>query len=141
MKRIPWLSSALLLVAYSSFSWFLYQATATWIVWLISLGFALTQALLLTAFSKGLRFFVKGWLKSDIGYFSIISIGAFSIAAVLVWIHVFEYVLMLIAAEVLARVDLQNSGFNQWQALGVLTSISILGLSVGYVAQELPLEI
>ncbi|MBD2460377.1 hypothetical protein H6G89_04905 [Oscillatoria sp. FACHB-1407] len=137
MKRIPWLSLSLLLIAYSSFSWFLYQSTATWIVWLIALSFALTQALLLTAFLQGFRFFVKGWLKSDIGYFSVISIGAFSIAAILVWIHVFEYVLLLIAAEVLARMDLQNAGFNQWQALGVLTLVSISGLSVGYTAQEL----
>lgn len=141
MKRIPWFSLALLLVAYSSFSWFLYHSTATWIVWLIALGFALSQALLLTAFSKGFRFFVGKWLKSDIGYFSVISIGAFSIAAVLVWIHVFEYVLMLIAAEILARVDLQNAGFNQWQTLGMLTSVSILGLSVGYTAQALPLAL
>ncbi|MDX2213112.1 MAG: hypothetical protein SFY66_07470 [Oculatellaceae cyanobacterium bins.114] len=137
MKRIPWFSLSLLLIAYSSFSWLLYQSTATWLVWVIALSFALTQALLLTAFLQGFRFFVRSWLKSDIGYFSVIALSAFSIAGVLVWIHVFEYVLMLVAAEILARMDLQNAGFNQWQALGLLTLASILGLSVGYTAQEL----
>lgn len=134
--RIPWLSLLLLLAAYTSLSWYLYRSTETWLVWLAALGFALLQSLLLTTLAEGFRRFLSNWLKSDIGYFSMVALGAFSVVVVLVWIHVFEYVLMLVGAEVLARLDLQMANFNQWQALGILTLISIVGLSVGWTASQ-----
>jgi len=98
--------------------------------------FALAQALLLTALSRGLRSAIRGWLKSDIGYFSVVLIGAFSIALVLVWFNVFEYILLVMATEVLARFDLQTIGLNRWQSLVVLTIVSLLGLSIGWVADQ-----
>jgi hypothetical protein len=118
-------------MSYSCFSWFLYQLTATWIVWLALLIFALLQALLFTTFSEGFKNFISGWLSSDIGYFSVIAIGAFSITWILVWFHVFEYVAMVVGAEILARLDLQSIGCNKWQALALLTSASVLGLLIG----------
>lgn len=128
------LSTLLLLGAYIMLSWFLYQTTAPWIVWVLALLFAIFQASLLTTLSEGLRRFISKWLKSDIGYFSIIALGAFSITVVLVWFHVFEYFLMVVGAELLARLDLQNVGLNRWQSLGVLTITSVVGLSVGLIA-------
>jgi hypothetical protein len=110
--------------------------TETWIVWLFALGFALVQALLFTTFAEGFRRFISNWLRSDIGYFSIIALGAFSITLILVWFHVFEYVAMVVGAEILARLDLQNVGCNKWQSLGLLTSVSILGLFLGGVVSH-----
>jgi hypothetical protein len=118
-------------------SWFLYQTTAPWIVWVLALVFAIVQASLLTTLSEGLRRFISKWLKSDIGYFSIIALGAFSITIILVWFHVFEYFLMVVGAELLVRLDLQNAGLNRWQSLGVLTITSVVGLSVGLIASYL----
>jgi hypothetical protein len=134
VKRIPWISLLLLLASYTTFSWFLYDATATWTVWLAALLFALGQALLLTTFSSGFRFFMGNWLKSDIGYFSIVLLGALSLAFILVWSHVFEYLLVVIGSEVLSRLELQRSRFNNWQSLGILTVVSIAGLSIGWTA-------
>lgn len=101
--------------------------------------FALTQALLLTALSQGLRAYIQAWLNSDIGYFSMVLVSAFSIALVLVWFNVFEYILMVLATEILARFDLQTAGLNRWQSLIVLTIVSLLGLSIGWVADRSPL--
>lgn len=136
-KTFPVGSLILLLAAYSTFSWFLYRITAPTTVWVAAVGFALTQALLLTAFSKGFKAFINKWLKSDIGYFSIVALGAFSITVFLLWLHIFEYFLMIGAAEILARLDLQTAGLNQWQALLVLTLIAALGLAVGFSASHI----
>ena len=133
----PVFSTILLLVTYIMLSWFLYQTTAPWLVWVLALVFAIVQASLLTTLSEGLRRFISNWLKSDIGYFSIIALGAFSITIILVWFHVFEYFLMVVGAELLARLDLQNAGLNRWQSLGVLTITSIVGLSVGLIVSYL----
>jgi len=135
-KRSLLLSLLLLLGAYSSFSWFLYRVTAPITVWVFVILFALIQALLLTALSKGLRKFIRQWLSSDLGYFSIVMILAVSITLALVWYQVFEYVVLMLGTEILARLDLQNAGLNQWQALFVLTLVSVLGLAVGWSARE-----
>lgn len=130
-----WVSLTLLLSAYTSFSWFLYHNTQNWIVWLLALVFALAQALLLTAWSRGLRRFLRRWLQSSLGYFALVLLSAMSVAVILVWYHVFEYILVVVAAEILARLDLQQSRLGRWQSLGVLTVVSITGLAVGWTAE------
>lgn len=98
--------------------------------------FALAEALLLTTLSRGFRGAIRGWLKSDIGYFSVVLIGAFSIALILLWFHVFEYIILVLAAEILARLDLQTAGLNRWQSLAVLTIVSLLGLAMGWIVDQ-----
>ncbi len=136
MKKFPVVSLLLLLSAYGTFSWFLYQSTAPWIVWLVVTTIALTEALLLTTLSQGLRAAIRSWLKSDVGYFSVVLIGAFSSVLVLVWNHVFEYIFLILAAEMLARLDLQMAGLNRWQSLVVLSIVSLSGLVIGWVVNR-----
>lgn len=137
IKRIPWLSFGLLLLAYSTFSWFLYSLTVSWVVWALVIAFALVQALLLTAFADSFRTVIDNWLRSDLGYFASVVIGALFVAFAFVWIRVFSYVLVLVAAEMLARLDLQNAGFNRVQSLLLLTLVSLVGLALGQVANRL----
>lgn len=138
MRPKRWLFVSLLLVlgAYSSFSWFLFSITAPRLVWVAVIAFSLLEALLLTALSKGLRRFIKKWLRSDLGYFSVVIVAAFSITVALVWYNVFEYFVLVAGSEVLARLDLQNAGFSPWQAFFVLTFVTLVGLAVGWSAYE-----
>jgi hypothetical protein len=136
-KLLPWLSLSLLLAAYSTFSWYVYHLTVTWVVWLSVVSFALIQAMLLTTFAQGFKSFVGRWLSSDTGYFTTVIGLAFLATTVLVWIHIFGYLITVIAAEVLARLDLQNRGFNQAQTLSLLTLVSLSGLGLGWVASYL----
>lgn len=138
--RFPLISLLFLLLAYAAFSWFLYNETTPRIVWVGAMLFALAQALLLTTFASGLRLFLRRWLFSDVGYFTVIFVGAMSIAFILVWYHIFEHVMLLISAEILSRLDLQNAGFNNWQALGVLTTVSVSGLILGWMAHYMVLH-
>lgn len=138
MKQFPWLSLAILFAAYTTFSWFLTHTTVSWLSWAIVLTFTLLQALLLTTLFDGLRRFLDRWLKSDVGYFTLIMMGSLSLTAALVWFKVFGYFLVLVAAEVLARLDLQDRRFNRVQSLFVLTIVSLAGLAAGWTTSQTP---
>jgi hypothetical protein len=134
VRKFPWLSLAILLAAYATFSAFLTRSTITWLAWGIVLTFTLLQALLLTTLFDGLKILIARWLKSDIGYFTLIMLFSLGMTVVFLWFRVFGYILVLIASEVLARLDLQNAGFNRVQALMILSIFSLSGLAVGWIA-------
>jgi hypothetical protein len=134
VKRLPLVSLAILLMAYTTFSWFLIKSTATWLAWTLVLVFTLLQALLLTTLFDGFKLFIGKWLRSDVGYFTLIIVASLGVTVIMVWFKVFGYVLVLIAAEILARLDLQNAGFNRVQALLILTFFSLSGLAIGWGA-------
>ena len=139
VKAHPWLAALMLFAAYTSFSWFLSHATSTRLAWVVAVIFALLQALLLTTLFDGFRAFMRRWLRSDVGYFTLIMLGAMSVTVILVWFKIFGYFLVLVAAEVLARLELQNAGFNRVQALGILTVVSFTGLAAGWLISFSPL--
>lgn len=139
MRKLPWLSLFLMFVAYTSFSWFVTHTTVTWVAWGLAIAFTLLQALLLTTLFARLRFFARRWLQSDLGYFCLVLIGAISITFALVWFRAFGYCLVVLAAEILARLDLQNIGYNRVQSLIVLTIVSFTGLAIGWLISLYPL--
>jgi hypothetical protein len=136
VKKLPWLSLVLLFAAYVTFGWFLIKNTAPLVIWILVCVFTLIQALLLTTLFEGMRQFMRRWLRSDLGYFTLIMICALSFTVALVWFKTFGYFLVLISAEVLARLDLRNSGFNRVQSLFVLTLFSLAGLATGWAASH-----
>jgi hypothetical protein len=138
VQKLPWLSLLLLLAAYSIFSWFLIQTIGT-LAWLLVVGVALAQALLLTTWLNGLKRFAQLWLRSDVGYFTLILILALGSTMALVWFRTFGYCLVLVSAELLARLDLQNAGCNRLQAMLILTLVSWLGVGLGWIATQNPL--
>jgi hypothetical protein len=149
MKQVPWLSLGILFSAYATFSWFLTHWFASnpktlwfaeWVVWAFVLFITLLQALLLTTLFDGVKNFCGRWLKSDVGYFSLIILGALSVTIALVWFKIFGYFLVIISSEILVRLDLQNARLNRWQSLSVLTVTSILGLAVGWSTSVHPLS-
>jgi hypothetical protein len=135
-KSFPWVSLGLLFASYSTFSWFLSNATVNWLVWALVITLSVGEALLLTTFTDGLKSLLDSWLESDLGYFTTVILGALLVAVALVWVNVFGYVLVLLASEMLARLDLQNVGCNRFQSLVVLTGISLLGLALGQSASH-----
>jgi hypothetical protein len=149
MKQVPWLSLGILFSAYATFSWFLTHWFASnpktlwfaeWVVWAFVLSITLLQALLLTTLFDGVKHFCGRWLKSDVGYFSLIILSALSVTIALVWFKIFGYFLVIVSAEILARLDLQNARLNRWQSLSILTVTSILGLAIGWSASVHPLS-
>jgi hypothetical protein len=136
VKKLPLFSLVLLFAAHSTFSWYLIQVRAPLLVWILVYSFTLCQALLLTTWFEGLRRFWGIWLRSDVGYFTLIIFCALGFTASLVWFKTFGYFLVLVSAELLARLELQKLGHSRLQALFILTLFSMAGLATGWAASE-----
>jgi hypothetical protein len=137
--RLPRLSLLLLLLAYATFSWFFTHAfapaltfsTAAYLAWGLVLAFTLLQALLLTTLLRGLKRLIARWLRSDAGYFVLILVFSMSVILAFIWNEVAIYFVLLSAAELLARLDLERARVSRLQALLILTLISMTGLAIG----------
>lgn len=137
LKKLPWTSITILLFAYITYSWFLCQSDFSPFIWVFSLVFALILAGFVSAFMYDVRVWLTSWLQSDVGYFAAVFVAAFLATVVLIWIRFFAYILVLLAATILARLDLRTVGFNELQAFWLLFFVSMLGLGLGFLANNL----
>lgn len=135
-RRIPWLSLLLLLVAYISFGWFLSAVDSVKYDLLIAVAAGIGLAILfmhpLTSFSR----FLDRWFKSDTVAFGTICMIAGLVAVILFWMHIFLYILTILAATALARIDIQISNFPEHHAFSMLSVTALVGLGLGWVARE-----
>jgi hypothetical protein len=137
--QLPRLSLLLLLLAYATFSWFfthtfahaLTFSTVAYLAWGLVLAFTLLQALLLTTLFSRLKRLLARWLRSDAGYFILILVSSMSLILAFIWNEVAIYFVLLSAAELLARLDLERARVSRLQALLILTLISMTGLAIG----------
>jgi hypothetical protein len=132
MKRLLWLSLCILLAGYGTLGYFLSRWTVPWVVWIVVMAFALVQSIFISSISKGFKTSFSEWFNTEAGHFTVISIVAFGLAFVLVWFRIFQYALMIGAAELLARVELQHSAVKPSTAIGILTGVSLMGLATGW---------
>lgn len=104
----------------------LFTATLA-ISWIIISSIAFMAPL--TSFST----FVNRWFNSDTVAFTTIFLFAGLAAVVLYWLHVFTQILTILAAETLARIDLQTRSLNGMQSFWLLTTVCLIGLGFGWV--------
>jgi fatty acid desaturase len=148
-KKSPVLSLLLLLVAYISFGWFLsdpkfpsfnFHGVSIGVPLILAIGWVLIICCAFISPLSGFSNFVSRWFKSDTVAFLTIFMLAGLAAFILYWLHVFLYILTIIATEALARVDIQMAGLTNWQAFLILLVISLVGLVIGWEARDyLPL--
>ncbi len=84
----------------------------------------------------GFSRFINRWFKSDTVAFLSIFMVATLATFILFWLHIFLYILTIIAAESLVRVDIQTAGFANWQAFLTMFVISLVGLLIGWEARD-----
>jgi hypothetical protein len=82
----------------------------------------------LTSFST----FINRWFQSDTVAFTAIFLFAGLAAVILYWLHVFTQILTILAAETLARIDLQTRNVNGMQSFWLLTTVCLIGLGFGW---------
>jgi len=87
----------------------------------------------LTNFSR----FVNRWFQSDAVAFLVICMIAGMAALMLFFLHVFLQILTILAAEALARIDIQVMGLNEFHAFWILMSVSLAGLLLGWASRFL----
>ncbi len=133
MKKLPWLSSLLLLLAYMGFGAFLHASHSSDFIWWLALGYAVLEAALLTIVWKPLRNFLLLGFQSDVGY-TVMAFVIASLAVVVVsWIQIFIYFLVMLAAALLLRVELLTRNVGNSLAFVTILVLSLMGLGMSRV--------
>ena len=137
MKKLPWLSALLLLLAYMGFGAFLHARHSPDIIWWLALAYAVIEAAILTIMWKPLRnFFLLGF-QSDVGY-TIMALVIASFAVVIVsWIQIFVYFLVMLAAALLLRVELLIRDVGNSLSFIIILVLSLIGLGLSRLTTEL----
>ena len=132
MKKKSWVSLTLLFVTYFTFGWKLSEFDVPpHQAWFLALASILLLDIFLSFPMRKTKALIRGWFSSDIGAFLAIIVGAFVAVVVFAWLHLFATSLLLISAGVLARLDIQISGWKNWRAFVVLTTLSLGGVGLG----------
>lgn len=131
-KKFPWVSLALLLAAHTAFGELLASTNDSWIAFGFAIGWAFVLALLFINPLAGFRHLVSRWFRSDTVAFCAIVAGAAFASIVLNWFKLFIPIILILAAEALARIDLLTAEFNNIQSCSLLTITSWIGLGLGW---------
>lgn len=132
-RRLPKLSLALLLIAYINLGKFLSAFPSPLVPWSIAIASILSLAGLLALPWGGESGLITRSLRSDTATFTVIIILSALISVVLLWWHVFLYILLVVSAEILARIDLQAAYCKSAKVFWILSLISCLGLGLGWI--------
>jgi hypothetical protein len=154
-KKLPRTSLLLLLFTHSVFGWLLSvearrldlgepgaliaetaPSDIAWVLWILGAIYVLLIALTLTAPLTLIQTVFSSWLKSDARAFISVLVGAFVAVIVLHWLYIFIRIAVLLAAGALARLDLQTADYGEWQAFGIIASVSLLGFGMGIAAYQ-----
>lgn len=123
------LALLLLFATYGVLGWRVSDAPEAWRLWtgvlVLGIDFALTSPL------KLIRFFFGGWVSTDKNAFIAVIGGSFAAVFALVWFQYFMQLVMLLAAGVLARLELQRLQYGKWRATMVLVAVSMSGYVSG----------
>lgn len=153
-KNIPWLSLILLVLVYGVFGW-LYTPWFEFFLkggellgWVIEedLAFVLVYGLglvwiliIVVAFTAPvtlMTFGIGSWLKftSEVKAFLAVLFGALAFALVIQWFTFFARLFVLLAAAMLARLDLQAAGYSRWLSTVILACLSLAAFASGVLA-------
>ncbi len=132
-----WISLVLLITSYAIQGYLLTQEHQFLFIYLsIVTGYVLLQLIIVQSWMQKIRNTVKQWVSSDTIHVIGILVLVFLGSLILGHLELFEDLLLVLAAEILARLDLQQRGLNQAQKAIVLTLCLTLGLTIGWIAGE-----
>lgn len=150
-KKIPWLSLTIFLITYGLLGW-IYSSWGLeaikqeiifsnlqaelalrlffgWgIIVILFIAIILSDPIALITISFG------SWFQSDLKAFLSIFLGAFAFTLIFQWFGYFVKFLVLLAAALLLRLDLQQAGVNKWFSLLIMAFSSLLGFTGGILA-------
>ena len=106
--------------------------------WLLLMGIVciLFISFALTAPFKLIKTCYSSWLQSDFRAFMTIIVGSFLVVIIIGSLNVFVRILVLVAAGILARIDLQTRSCSEWQAFWLLSIFALIGYSLGIITQN-----
>lgn len=129
LRKLPWLSLALLWLGYTVLGWQLSITpnSLVWTTFTLVVAVALTIALIWGAGFLG--------AMASMGPRSVILVFVFSTTACLVATlpSLFSLIGVVVAAQFLVRVEMLSAGFRKKHILWALTVTTVLGLGLGWI--------
>lgn len=130
--RLPWLSGLLLLLTYGCWGWTLADTHASVWVWGVSIFLTLLFAEALASPESWIRISLVRWLANDTRAFISALFSAFLTVVFLTWVNITTEIVLLAAAGLLVRLDVQQARMKDWQAFLILAGLSAIGLAGGW---------
>lgn len=131
LRKVPWVSLALLLLTYGTWGWMISKANVPPPVWLVTaIAIVLLMGSLTSTWSR-ITNYSNVFLKSNDRSFGSSVVAAFLFFLVVAWFRVSINILVIIAAAILARLDFQAAGFKQRQIFWLLSIFSLTSLALG----------
>ncbi|MBN8560065.1 MAG: hypothetical protein J0L70_06040 [Leptolyngbya sp. UWPOB_LEPTO1] len=133
VRKFPWLSASLLLIAYAIFSKLIITTSHLWSSIISAAILGVFLALMLMSPLTNSEKILTKWFRSDtIAFLSLLMLAAFA-SILLNWFKIFIPVIMVLCAEALVRIDLQTAEFSYFSSLAVLIIVTWMGLGLGWV--------
>lgn len=134
-ERLSW--SDWLIARGDEMNWTLTNEWLEIVIYALAVVIVLSIALGLTLFSDLMSVFFSSWFKTDTR--AILSILGWSLAIVFIFHKwaLFSRVLILLAATLLGRLELQEAGYNRWQVFLMLILLCLGSFSLGIWAYNL----
>ncbi len=136
LKRLPWVSLALLLVTYAILGWVISAANVRPFVWLVAAIAVFSLVGFWTTPWSNMANYSVFVFKSSLRTFAFVILAAFLVFLMIARFSVFLDTLVVIAAIILARIDFQLTGFSRKQAFWTLSIFSLVGLACGGFVQK-----
>ncbi|WP_204137698.1 hypothetical protein [Halomicronema sp. CCY15110] len=128
-----WLSWGLLMLAYATYGQLLHNSEARPFIWWVALAFVVIKASVLTLLWRPVRNFVLKGFKTDVGYsIMVLALASFAVLAVTQF-RTFAYMVVLIAAALLVKVDCLVDDMGDRLSFFTLVSLSLIGLGISWL--------
>ncbi|MEH2459335.1 hypothetical protein [Nostoc sp.] len=137
LKRIPWVSLALVLLSYSTLGWVISETHAPRFVWMATVIAILLLIVTVTAPWPKMTYYYSILLKSNIRSFGVAVLAAFLFFLMTAWFQVFLDTLLIISATILVRIDFQRAGLRERLAFSTASIFSLGGLALGALIYKL----
>lgn len=136
-QQTPWVSLSLLCLAYAGQGYLLAPRHQSLLIYVaLIIIYFLSQVVTLHPGLKNIGTTIRCWIGSDAIHVISGLVAIFLVSFVLSYLEIFENLLFVLTAELLARLDLQKVELSQVQKIAVLTICLMLGLAIGWVASE-----
>ncbi|MEH2313263.1 hypothetical protein [Nostoc sp.] len=137
LKRVPWVSLALVLLSYSTLGWVISETHAPLFVWLVTVVAILLLIVTLTAPWSKMTYYYSILLKSNTRSFAVAVLAAFLFFIMIAWFWIFLDTLLIISATILVKIDFQKAGLREGLAFSAASIFSLGGLALGALTYKL----
>lgn len=137
LKKLPWLSLILLLLTFTSLGWVISSSNPAIYVWLLVAIAILFLTGSLTSRWANLRNYSYQLFRTKIKSFAFAILASLLLFLILARFRLFLDILLILAASMLVRLDLQTAGFRDETVFLITTTFSLTGLGLGVLLQKL----